>query len=308
MRTNEITFESSQTQLAGTMTRPEGPGPHAAALVLAGSGPLDRDGNIKRMPLGVSRDLAELLAEWGWASLRFDKRGIGESAGDYHRTGFHEELADAEAALTWLKSQPDIGPIVVIGHSAGAIYAGEIAARHPDIAGAVLVSTSAKTGEETLIWQAAQMQDVIVPAPVKLLLKVFRTSVVKQQAKALRKLKATTGDVARIQLVKVNAKWMREFMEHDPLPSLRDAKVPLLAITGTKDIQVDVTDLAEIAATAPDGTTTAAIADVDHILRHEPADTSNPRKYKKQLAKPISPDVVAALKDWLAGVERHISP
>jgi len=299
MQEDHITFTSGTATLAGTFTSPDTTGPHATALLIAGSGPLDRDGNHKRLKLNVSRDLATELADSGWASLRFDKRGTGESQGDYHRTGFYDELADVEAALDFLDQRDDVSQIVAIGHSAGAIQAGELAARYRTLAGCVLLSTSAKNGDETLRWQAAEMQDVIVPTPIKTLLKLFRTSVLKQQAKAIDKIMKTTGDVERIQLAKVNAKWMREYITHDPLPAVCDAKVPLLAITGTKDVQVDSADIQTILEIAPKGTEAYAIPDVDHILRHEPADISNPRNYGKQLAKPIDGRVMSAVMDWL---------
>ena len=286
---------------------PDGDGPHPTALVLAGSGPLDRDGNHKRLPLGLSRDLATLLIDRGWASYRFDKRGVGESDGDYISAGFYDELADAEAALTHLQSLPEVGSLVVVGHSAGAIFAGELADRHPEIAGAVLLSTSARNGQDTLVWQAVQMQDVIVPRPVKLLLRLFRTSVLKQQAKALANLKATTTDMARIQMAKVNAKWMREFMAHDPLLALRPAKPRLLAITGTKDVQVNVADL-EAISQANRRAETHAVDNVDHILRHESAPLSNPRKYKRQIEKPVDERVAALLTAWLAKISAVTEP
>ena len=297
MSTREITFTSAGVALRGTMQTPEGEGPHPTALILAGSGPLDRDGNHKQLPLGISRDLASTLERLGWASFRFDKRGVGASEGDYLSTGFYDELADAEAALTHLQSLPEVGPLVVIGHSVGAVYAGALADRHPEIAGAVLLAAPATRGEETLVWQAGQIEGS-VPTPAKLLLRLFGTSVRKQQAKAIAKLKATTTDVARIQMVKVNAKWMREFIAHDPLPALRTAKPPLLAITGTKDVQVNAADLETIAVANPN-VETHAIDDVDHILRHEPAPFSNPRKYKQQIEKPIDVRVAGLLTTWL---------
>lgn len=301
MRAKEIQFQSDGVDLVGEFAAPDTEATYPTALILAGSGPLDRDGNHRRLALNVSRDLAAMADALGWASLRFDKRGIGESGGDYLSTGFYDELADAEAALAWLRQQPNVGPIVIIGHSVGAIYAGEMVSRDPDLAGAVLLATSVKTGGDTLVWQAAQMQDVIVPAPVKLLLRLFRTGVVEQQSKALAKLRATTTDVARIQMVKVNARWMREFIEHDPKPSLFQAKVPLLAITGDKDVQVDVADLNVVAATAPDATV-HAVSDVDHTLRYEAAEVSNPRKYKKQIERPIDSRVTARVEAFLSSI------
>jgi pimeloyl-ACP methyl ester carboxylesterase len=250
------------------------------------------------MALNVSRDLAATLAEAGWASLRYDKRGVAASEGDYLSTGFFDELADAEAARDWLMDREDVSSVVVIGHSAGALQAAELAAREPTVAGAILLAATAKTGEETLRWQAREMGENIVPGPIKAVMRLFRTDVLKQQDGAIRKLKATTTDTARIQLQQVNAKWMREFMAYDPVPAFEAATAPMLAITGSKDVQVDPADLDVIARTAPD-VRVLEIADMDHILRHEPAPFSNPRHYPRQAGKPIDPRVVEAILSWL---------
>jgi pimeloyl-ACP methyl ester carboxylesterase len=298
MHETTMDVRAADTTLAGTLALPQAPGPVPAALLLPGSGPLDRDGNIKRMPIDVSRRLAATLAEHGWASYRYDKRGVGASAGDYLSTGFYDELADAQAALTALEAREEVSQVIVIGHSAGAVHAASLAGRERAIAGAVLLAPTAKTGEETLRWQARKMGDDLVPGPVKALMRLFRTDVLKQQDSAIAKLKATTTDVARIQLQKVNAKWMREFIAFDPLPVMAATTAPILAITGSKDVQVDPADLEVIAATAPNARV-LEVPDMDHILRPEPAATSNPRHYAKQAQKPLDARAVEAILDWL---------
>jgi len=297
MRETQTNFESAGQTLAGTLATPDSEAPYPAALLLPGSGPLDREGNIKRMPLNVSRDLAIALADAGWASLRYDKRGVGASEGEYLSTGFGDELADAEAALERLIGREDVTRVVVIGHSAGALHAAELA-RRADVTGSVLLASTAKTGEQTLRWQARRMGDDIIPGPVKVIMRLFRTDVLKQQDGAIAKLKATTSDTARIQLQKVNAKWMREFIAYDPVPALEAASAPILAITGAKDVQVDPADLDVIATTAAQAQV-LALPDLDHILRNEPAPISNPRHYGKQAKKPIDPRVIEAILGWL---------
>ena len=298
MRESAVTIPSGEYLLAASLATPPGDGPFPTALLLAGSGELDRDANHKKIRLNLSRDLAANLAEAGWASLRFDKRGVGASTGDYLSTGFFDERSDAEATLAWLRGQPETDVVVAVGHSAGSLMAAELAGREPGVEGAVLLATSAKTGEDALRWQTQQISDHVVPGFAKTFLKLFRTSVVKQQGKAVAKLKATTGDTARIQFVKVNAKWMREFIAYDPVPALQRTKVPLLAVTGSKDIQVDPADLAVVAAVAAHAET-IELDDVDHILRTETAAHSNPRKYAKQAKQPIDPRVLDAVLSWL---------
>ena len=295
----QISVTSRELTLAGCFTRPDAPVPHPTALLLAGSGPLDRDGNARRMPLNLSRDLARLLAEHGWASVRYDKRGVGASTGQYLPTGFYDELADAEAVLMWLHARPEVSTIVPVGHSAGASMAAELAARHGDVvAGVVLLAATAKTGEQTLIWQASQIEPTL-PAPARGLLRLLRTDVRRQQRKALDRIMATDADVARIQGAKINARWMREFIDYDPLPALRSIGVPTLAMTGSKDVQVDPHDIAAIAA-AVASAEARVLPDVDHILRHEPRPVSDVRRYKKQVANPIDPAVETALLEWLS--------
>ena len=306
MNETDVSIAAGEGALAGTLTTPNDEGPFPAALLIAGSGPLDRDGNHKRLPLSLSKDLAQVLNDAGWASLRFDKQGIGQSTGDYLSTGFYDELADATAALKWLGSLPNITDAVAVGHSAGALYAAEMSTHEDAVAGAVLLAYTIKTGEETLIWQAGEIGES-VPRWVKGLLKVFGTSIEKQQSKALTKLKNTSKDVVRIQGQKINAKWMREFLAYDPEPVLRMTTSPLLAITGSKDVQVDPADIDLIAKIAGDHATAMVINDVDHLLRTETAAVSNPKRYIEQVTKPIDDRVVGVLVSWLESVTNNDS-
>jgi hypothetical protein len=296
-----VSIASGDVTLAGTFAEPDGDGRFPAALLMAGSGPLNRDGDHKRLPLSVSKDLAKVLSDAGWASLRFDKRGVGESTGDYLSTGFFDELADALAALEWLASQPKVSTTVPVGHSAGALFAAEMAASGNAPAGVVLLAYTISTGEDTLIWQAGEIGET-VPGWVKTLLKVFGTSIDKQQSKALMKLKNSSTDVIRIQGQKINAKWMREFLSYDPEPALRATTSPVLAITGSKDVQVNPADIAAVAEITQEHGTAMVVDDVDHLLRTETAARSNPKQYKKQIRQPIDGRVTDAIAAWLGDI------
>lgn len=301
MREEEVTVASGDVSLAGMYTVPNGAGPYPAALILAGSGPLDRDGNVRRMRLNLSQHLAHMLAEHGWASVRYDKRGVGASTGHYLSTGLYDELSDAEAVLRWLAARSDVSMVVPVGHSAGASMAAELADRHPDsLDGVVLLAVTAQTGEETLIWQAAQIAPTL-PALARGILRLMRTDVRRQQRKALDRIKATETDVARIQGSKVNARWMREFIAYDPVATLGRITVPVLAITGSKDIQVDPDDIASIASLLPSAQA-HILPDVDHILRHEPRPVSDVRRYKKQAAQPMDATVQRLVLTWMKGL------
>jgi alpha-beta hydrolase superfamily lysophospholipase len=230
----DFAFTSHGTALVGTLLLPEGPAPGPAALVLVGSGPVDRDSNVRRMRLDVTRAIAEALRSGGIGSLRYDKRGVGASGGDYHSAGLETMIEDARSALQALKRVPEVDPdrIVVIGHSEGALIAARLAATEA-IAGAVLLSGSVMTGEQILQMQAG-VAAASLPKIAGAIVKVLGIDIAKSQAKRIERLRRTTDDVVRIQGVRVNARWFREFLDHDPAVDLAQISVPLLASPGRR--------------------------------------------------------------------------
>jgi pimeloyl-ACP methyl ester carboxylesterase len=293
-----IAFPSGPITLSGTVTTPVAP--RAAAVLINGSGDLDRDGNSRRARLGISRDIAAALAATGVASLRFDKRGVGASGGDYLSAGLDDNIDDARAAIAALRARPEAAnlPTVVIGHSEGAMIAAAIAGEPANqLDGAVLLSASAGTGEDVLLWQAAQIAPTL-PEPVKLIMRVLRTDPLRQQRKALARLKATTTDIARIQGVRMNAKWFRELLAFDTRPALMRIRVPVLAITGAKDLQVNPDDLDVIASTVPGPVTLDRVPDLTHILRRD-AESPTIGAYRRLIREPVDRGVLQEISDWI---------
>ncbi len=298
MTETELTLASSGSELAGTLLVPAGE-PIATALLISGSGPIDRDSNMKRMKIDVMRQVAHYLASVGIASFRYDKRGVARSTGDYRATGFHDNVADARAALERLRALPgiDADRIVAIGHSEGALIATELAAAGVGLAGAVLLAGAAQPGEQVLRWQATQVATSL-PGPAKLLLKLLRKDLMKIQDKRLAQLKGATDDVIRVQLVRVNARWFREFMAYGPADALERAKTPILAITGAKDLQVDPSDIAIMERLALDDFTGEVVPDLTHLLRREDGPPSL-RTYKKQVKRPVDVALLESIGAWV---------
>ena len=300
---SDIEFLGEATRLAGSLLS-SGEGPRPTALLISGSGPIDRNSDSKKMKLGVMRHLAEHLSRSGISTFRYDKRGVGESSGDYLAAGLYDNVDDAQAALDLLWTNPGVDPgaVFVVGHSEGAIIATELAARNPQLAGVVLLAGTAATGDEVLRWQAAQVAPTLPPF-VRFLLKVFRQDVLRSQAKRLAQLAATTEDTVRIQLGKVNAKWFREFLGHDPSDSLRQIACPVLALTGSKDVQVNPDDTKRICELVPGECTERVVADMTHLLRHEPG-VASVRTYKKQVRQPLEPQLLDLVASWIGAHAR----
>ena len=295
----DVMFRSGDgTVLTGTVTVPAGAESGPAAVILTGSGRLDRDGDHAKLPIGVSRALAEALALAGVASLRYDKRGVARSGGDY----LSDNIADAAAAVDWLRTTGGFGrdAIAVIGHSEGACLAVALGAdRGVDPAAVVLLACPAVTGRQVLHWQSDKAIAGL-PTPVRAVLRALRIDVKERQRAALEKLSRTTTDTARMGGRRVNARWFREFLDFDPAPLLRENTAPVLAITGAKDVQVDPDDLAVIAELVPGEVDTVRVPDLTHLIRRD-ADPPSLRAYRRLVRDAVDPEVLSQVADWTAG-------
>ncbi|WP_430542491.1 alpha/beta hydrolase family protein [Streptomyces iconiensis] len=281
--------------LTGTLTLPAGPGPHPAVLLLHGSGPLDREGNTAKVRMNLAEPLATALAAAGIAVLRYDRRGTGGTPGDWRATGFTDNRNDAAAAVRALAAQPCVraDAIGVIGHSEGALHAMSLGAL-PDVTALVLLAGYARGGEEALRWQARSLARGL-PAPLRLLLPALRALGNRQIAR----IKSTTTDVARVAGIAMNARWTREMFRHDTRKDLAAVRVPVLALTGDKDIQVDPGDLAEIRRLVPGEAEVHRIPHLTHLLRRDPGQHSM-RSYRRLLREPVDPDLLTQITDWLS--------
>jgi len=125
-RVEDARFNNGAVTLAGSFLVPQGKGPHPAVIFLHGSGAEGR---------AASRFVADRFARAGVAALIYDKRGVGQSTGDWRASGFEDLVADAVAGVDWLRNRGDIrrGQIAVYGHSQGGMLAPFVASSTPHV-------------------------------------------------------------------------------------------------------------------------------------------------------------------------------
>jgi pimeloyl-ACP methyl ester carboxylesterase len=298
---HEVGFQSGALRLAGTMLLPGAEGRYPAVLLLPGSGQVDRDENAKKLPINALREIALHLAHQGIATFRYDKRGVGASQGDYWETGFFDRVSDATAALAWLKSQDQVRPdkIFVLGHSEGSGVTMRLAGAGAEVAGIILLTGWARNCEELLIWQAEQ----VLPGMrgiTKWLIDLLHIDVRKSQLKQFEKIKRSKKNWYRQLTVKVNAKWLREFLSYTPAEDLKNIRVPVLAVTGSKDIQVDPAELGIMAKLVKGEYESHELADVTHLLRADPsAGRPTTATYRAQVQKPVDARLLEIVSAWL---------
>ncbi|WP_433270692.1 alpha/beta hydrolase family protein [Actinosynnema sp. CS-041913] len=295
MREQTVEIPAPEVLLAGVLTRPDGDGRHPAALLVNGSGPIDRDSAMRGIALGLGPALAVALADHGCALLRYDKRGVGASGGDYLGTGFHDECGDAAAALAALRAHPAVDPerVFVVGHSTGAVVAANLVRAAPPPAGYVLLAGAAQPGERVMAWQSDR-----IATTLPRLLRPFGPVLARRQARERDRVRGSTADRHdRMPRSRLTDRWLREYMAHDPAPDLAAIDRPVLAITGSKDIQVDPADVARIGRLVTGPFDGEVPTDLTHLLRRDPGPPGLWR-YRGQLTRPMDGWVTERIAAW----------
>jgi pimeloyl-ACP methyl ester carboxylesterase len=270
-------------------------------LILNGSGPLDRDSNMPGQALNVSVAIAEKLAAVGVASLRYDKRGVGESDGDYLSMGFDAETREAAVALDALRAIEGVDParVGVIGHSVGATIAIRLARTGNGVTLAVLLCAAAQNGRDVMTWQSDRIAATL-PGPDWLAPGWLR----RRQRRDRERLASSTAASLRLHRTPVPALWFREYMAYDPTVDLVAIECPVLAMTGTKDLQVNPEDVARIGSAVAGPFTGETPKNLTHVLRSRPGRPSL-WSYGKQLKQPVDDRLLTTIAAWtVAQVER----
>jgi uncharacterized protein len=320
-REEELKFANGPAgvTLGGTLTLPRGNGPFPAAVLIAGSGPQDRDASIaNHKPFLV---ISDYLTRKGFAVLRYDKRGVGESTGSSEMATTLDLASDAKCAVAYLKSRKDIDPskIGLVGHSEGAMIAPTLAATSQDLPWIVLLAPPATKGEDTLLNQsdliarAGGLGDAQVLASLNfdkqaydLVLNEPDSTVVTQKLKALVKESginaAMPPEAVDQQIHMMTSPWFRFFLAYDPLPDLKRTKCPVLALYGEKDLQVPPKiNLPMVQKAFQDrGNNQAEVKQLpglNHLF--QPAYTGSPTEYAA-IDETFSPDALKIISDWLA--------
>jgi pimeloyl-ACP methyl ester carboxylesterase len=294
-----ITFQSDSLTLSGTFLLPGEETSYPAVLLIPGSGQVDRDENSPKIAINAMREIAELLAGHGIASLRYDKRGVGQSPGDYWTTGYYDRITDARAALEWMKTNPHVNhqQIFLLGHSEGCGISAKLGAENKDLAGIILLAGWAQPGQDMLIWQAEKVFAGMKGINAWLVRKL-RIDIRKAQLKQFARIRRSKKDTYRQFHVRINARWLREFLSYNPADDLNNVSIPVLAITGSKDIQVDPADLDRMQELVKGKFESHLVPDLTHMLRTDPGSPST-GTYAEQVKRPVDSGLLELVVSWL---------
>ncbi len=246
------------------MTLPQGEGPFPAAILISGSGPTDRDETI--LDHKIFLVIADYLTRQGISVLRYDDRGVGESEGNHYKANSMDLANDTNAAFLALAKHGkiDANHIGLIGHSEGGMIAPIVASKSSDVDYVVLLAGPGVPIDELMSEQnrqvyksqglpkneldrnekfnkslynifdndkpVAELYDTLLP---------FIHNYYESIPKEYQALFSPSKEVFYMAIVgTVSSPWFRYFLQFDPTPYLKKITCPVLAVNGSKDIQV----------------------------------------------------------------------
>jgi hypothetical protein len=251
-----VVLHTNTGDIFGTLALPKNFKIGEIALIIAGSGPTDRNGNNPVMKNESLRMLAYQLAANNIASLRYDKRGIGESKAAMKGEAdlrFEDYINDAKEWINLLKKDNRFSKVIVIGHSEGSLIgmvaAYQLADGFVSIAGAG--RSADKILKEQLANQPQKIKDISFPIIDSLV-----------QGKTVSNVDPMLYSLFRPDVHPYMISWFR----YDPQTQIKKLTIPVLVVQGTGDIQVSTQD-AQLLANANDHAKLVLIEDMNHIFK-----------------------------------------
>lgn len=314
--------------LAGTLTLPFKEGCFAAAILISGSGPQNRNEELLgHKPFLV---IADYLTRNGIAVLRFDDRGTAKSGGKFQGATSTDFATDVASALAYLRSRKEINQkaIGLIGHSEGGTIAPMVAAGNKDVAFVVMLAGPGVQGDKIILAQqqligkanGASEKDLkesndVNAAVFDMVLKVADSALLRKNLLELLDQKIRPSDIPpgeskagiiNQQVDRIMDPWLLNFLRYNPSPILSKVKQPVLALNGLLDLQVPAVeniDAIKVAMTKNKKLTTKIYSGLNHLFQH--AKTGAPSEYAK-IEETFSAEVLEDIMKWIyANVKVH---
>lgn len=264
-----------------------------AVLFIAGSGPTDRDGNsIAGIKTNCTKKLAEELAGFGIASMRYDKRGIGASikaAKTEPELRFDTYVTDAVACVNWLRTQKKFKKIIIVGHSEGSLV-GMLAAHEAKASGFVSLAGAGRPIDVIIMEQVNKNPN----NPEQIRNEVTRAFENLKAGKTFNEVPAYLMSLFRPTVQPYMISWLK----YDPAKEIAKLTIPVLVLQGSTDIQVSVVD-AQILHQAKKGSTLKVIEGMNHVLCDAPVDPAANLATYSDPDLPLSAALVPAVVTYI---------
>lgn len=328
-REEELVVSNGPVRLSGTLTLPAGAGPFPVAVMITGSGPHTRDQEVAGFK--IFKTMADYLARHGIGTYRFDDRGTGQSTGTFASATTADFASDALAAVDVLRQRPDVrlNHVGLIGHSDGGTAAAIAASRSANVAFVVSLAGPGAPFADILTQQIVDIPRVRgvdrvlidriatahkksldaaragnptdLAAAVKELVAAQYDAMPPQQRAAMGEREAFVQKSYGIGIAQLNAPWTKFMLNFDPVETLRQVRVPVLALFGSLDMQVSAVLNEPRVRQALTGNAVATVKvypGANHLF--QPARTGSPAEYAA-LPKVFAPGLLEEITSWIQG-------
>lgn len=282
-----ISLEVKDAMLRGTLTLPSDNTKVPVALIIAGSGPTDQNGNSLGSAIQPNsyKLLSEALAARGIATLRYDKRGIGSSQTTLSESQlrFTDFAADAAAWLERLKKDSRFSAVYVVGHSEGSLL-GMLAAQKVSVTGYISLAGPGRPADQILI---EQLTPQVTPAMLEEIKRVLDSLKAGQPIPAVNiKLPAAlVGALFRDSVQPYLISWF----SYDPAAEIKRLECRVTVLQGTTDIQVGVSE-AKLLAQNP-----VLLEGMNHVLKLATLEPASQNRAYTDAKLPIASSLIDAI-------------
>lgn len=284
----------------GTLETPGVAHPVPVVLLIAGSGPTDRDGNSKMLP-GANNSLKLLasgLAANGIATLRYDKRGIAASAGAAGKEEdlrFDNYVSDAEGWIKQLRADKRFTTVTVAGHSEGSLI-GMIAAREAGADGYVSLEGAGRKMSQIIVEQLTPQVTPEILATAEHIMSLVDAGALADTTTVPPMLAGLFRPSVRPYLV--------SWFKYDPAVEIAKLRIPALIVQGTTDIQTSMTDAKALASGYSSGRL-LAIDGMNHVLKTAPPDRAQQAAAYTDPSLPVVPKLIEEMSAFVKSVKKR---
>ena len=281
-----LAVSSQGGAISGTLLVPDAKEPMPVVLLIAGSGPTDRDGNNPMMHNDTLKMLATDFAMNGIASLRYDKRGIGQSAAAMGKESDLRFDTYVDDAVAWCNQlhEKRFSSVFIAGHSEGSLI-GMIAAKKCGAAGFISLEGAGFPAADILRTQLKTRLPEDLAAKSEAILKSL------EAGKTVDDTPPQLGMLYRPSVQPYLISWFK----YDPAKEIAELKIPILIVQGTSDVQVTIDDAKRLAAANPRAKL-VVIEGMNHILKMVSGDLKaqmpSYNDPKLQLSEKLTPELV----------------
>lgn len=284
-----VSIDTGTGKLEGTLLTDDVKTSNIVALIIAGSGPTDRDGNNPTMTNNSLKMLADELVKAGVSSLRYDKRGVGKSKNAGLKEidlRFDDYINDASQWIEYLNNLNSFNKIAVIGHSEGSLI-GMVASQQKNVDKFISIAGAGQPIDQTIREQLKTQPPIVLEQSTLILDKLLRGETVEKVPTFLKPLFRPSVQP-----------YMISWFKYDPQKEISKLNKPVLIVQGSTDIQVSLMDADELAA-ANKKADKVVIQKMNHIFKEATLDRQTNFQTYNQPDLPIKQEFVKAIGEFV---------